>query len=242
MTATVSIGHDPEYLLGQVARGGENYYLQAIEVEGEPPGVWLGRGAAELGLTGEVDPDVMREMYTHLTDPRRIDQVRTVTDARIKEWRAAHPEVDGRSKEFREAKARIRQEVRAEYRMGTAPRDYTTSTERNVAEAIQKLGPNATPEQKKKTEMGIRLNAPATRKFFDTTYSVAKSVSLLHAGYQASAIQLREAGDVAGAEAMEAKAQAVLKHVRAGNQAMIDYLQEHAGYVREGRSGHKDAT
>ncbi|MEU3574658.1 AAA family ATPase, partial [Kitasatospora sp. NPDC036755] len=152
------------------------------------------------------------------------------------------PGVDGRSKKFRAAKEKIREEVRAEFRMGSAPRDYSVSTERKVAEAVEKLGPNATPEQKKKAEMGVRLGAPATRKFFDTTYSVAKSVSLLHAGYQASAIQLREAGDVAGAEAMEEKAAAVLKHVRAGNQAMIDYLQEHAGYVREGRSGHKDAT
>ncbi|MQS17952.1 relaxase domain-containing protein [Streptomyces kaniharaensis] len=239
MTATVSTGHDPEYLLGQVATGAENYYLKAIEISGEPPGVWLGDGAAELGLTGEVDPDVMREMYTHLTDPRFIDEARRVTDARIQEWRAAHPEVDGRSKEFREAKARIQAEVRAEYRMGTAIRDFTPSTEREIAKKIAELGPDATPEAKKKAEMAVRLNAPATRRFHDLTVSVSKSTSLLHAGYQASAIQLREAGDIAGAEAMEAKAAKVLDAVRLGNQAALDYMQKHAGYAREGRTGHK---
>ncbi len=39
-----------EYYLGTVARGAEEYYTHS----GEAPGVWLGGGAATLGLSGEV--------------------------------------------------------------------------------------------------------------------------------------------------------------------------------------------
>ena len=42
-----------EYLLRQVAQGVEDYYVGS----GEAPGVWQGRLAAELGLTGVVDAD-----------------------------------------------------------------------------------------------------------------------------------------------------------------------------------------
>jgi hypothetical protein len=38
------------YYVDQVARGAEDYYAAG----GEAPGYWLGAGAAELGLCGEV--------------------------------------------------------------------------------------------------------------------------------------------------------------------------------------------
>ncbi len=37
---------------------------------GEPPGLWFGRGAEALGLVGEVDPTIMKALYTHGLDPR----------------------------------------------------------------------------------------------------------------------------------------------------------------------------
>ena len=51
---TLKTGFDVDYYLDQV---GADYYLTAA---GEPPGVWMGTGAAGLGLTGEVDPETMR--------------------------------------------------------------------------------------------------------------------------------------------------------------------------------------
>ena len=36
----------------------------------EPPGIWYGRGAEALGLVGEVDPLMMKALYTHGLDPR----------------------------------------------------------------------------------------------------------------------------------------------------------------------------
>jgi hypothetical protein len=59
---TIATGFDVDYYLDQV---GADYYLNAA---GEPPGVWAGTAAPGLGLTGKVDPDVMRA-YHHDTAP-----------------------------------------------------------------------------------------------------------------------------------------------------------------------------
>jgi conjugative relaxase-like TrwC/TraI family protein len=65
---SVSAGHDTGYLTGEVATGREAYYTGAVAA-GEPPGLWYGAGAAALGLTGEVDADLMEALYSHLLDP-----------------------------------------------------------------------------------------------------------------------------------------------------------------------------
>ena len=49
---------DAEYLLRQVARGVEDYYMGS----GEAPGVWQGGLAAEIGLSGVVEADQLRAL------------------------------------------------------------------------------------------------------------------------------------------------------------------------------------
>jgi conjugative relaxase-like TrwC/TraI family protein len=66
---SVWAGTDPRYLLDQVAKGREGYYVDAV-VAGEPPGHWFGAGAQTLGLRGEVSADLMEAIYTHGLDPR----------------------------------------------------------------------------------------------------------------------------------------------------------------------------
>jgi hypothetical protein len=51
-----------------VAAGMESYYTDAV-TEGEPPGIWLGAGAAELGLAGEVDAEMMHVLYGEFVNP-----------------------------------------------------------------------------------------------------------------------------------------------------------------------------
>ena len=54
-------GYDTAYLTDAVGDGqGADYYTGAA---GEPPGYWQGAGAAALGLTGQVDAEVMRALY-----------------------------------------------------------------------------------------------------------------------------------------------------------------------------------
>ncbi len=66
---TVAKGYDTDYLTDTVAKGREGYYTGAVAT-GEPPGLWHGAGAEALGLTGEVDAEVMKALYTHGLDPR----------------------------------------------------------------------------------------------------------------------------------------------------------------------------
>ncbi|HEY0390805.1 MAG TPA: MobF family relaxase [Solirubrobacterales bacterium] len=58
--------------IGKLGKGQENYYLEKVAEgaedyysgEGEEPGQWMGDAAAELGLSGEVDPDQLVAMLT----------------------------------------------------------------------------------------------------------------------------------------------------------------------------------
>jgi conjugative relaxase-like TrwC/TraI family protein len=54
------------YYLGRVASGIEDYYTGA----GEAPGQWIGAGAAELGLEGQVESADLRSITEGATDPR----------------------------------------------------------------------------------------------------------------------------------------------------------------------------
>lgn len=67
---SISSGYGTGYLTDAVAGGREGYYVAATEVSGEPAGVWYGRGAEFLGLTGEVDPVLLEAVYSRLLDPR----------------------------------------------------------------------------------------------------------------------------------------------------------------------------
>jgi conjugative relaxase-like TrwC/TraI family protein len=62
-------GYDVGYLTNQVGTGRENYYLSAVAEGGEPPGFWAGKGAADLGLQGQVDPETMRNLYHNSITP-----------------------------------------------------------------------------------------------------------------------------------------------------------------------------
>src|SRR5205823_951710 len=69
MVLSISTGHSSDYLTRQVAAGRESYYTGAVAA-GEPPGVWSGRGAELLGLSGQVDAQDMTAVYEHRIDPR----------------------------------------------------------------------------------------------------------------------------------------------------------------------------
>jgi conjugative relaxase-like TrwC/TraI family protein len=56
-----------QYYLDTVARGIEEYYTGAKEA----PGVWVGSGAARLGLSGEVDAEVLGRVLEHV-DPSGV--------------------------------------------------------------------------------------------------------------------------------------------------------------------------
>jgi hypothetical protein len=75
--------------------GAMSYYTAA----GEPPGQWAGKGAAALGLAGQVDPAVIGRLYQHGIGPggellvkRRQSRVAGEREAAaVAAYRAAHP-------------------------------------------------------------------------------------------------------------------------------------------------------
>src|SRR3954471_24155085 len=53
----------------QQDRAGSSNYYTAGQRHGEPPGLWWGRGAALLGLSGEVREETMERLYGALEHP-----------------------------------------------------------------------------------------------------------------------------------------------------------------------------
>jgi hypothetical protein len=79
--------------------GAMSYYTAS----GEPPGQWAGKGAAALGLTGQVDPAVIGRLYQHgigpggelLIKPRRSRAPGEREQAAAAAYLAAHPYATG---------------------------------------------------------------------------------------------------------------------------------------------------
>ncbi|GAA2870951.1 hypothetical protein GCM10010472_30370 [Pseudonocardia halophobica] len=200
---TVSSGYSPEYLLKEVATGRENYYTGAV-TEGEPPGRWWGRGAAQLGLTGLVDAQDMRAVFERFLDPRedgfrdpdRWDEVAT---------------------------------------LGHTGRKFKTEDE--LYSAAVEREPNASAERRAELRVEAGKQVRQNVAFLDVTFSVQKSVTLLHTAFEAEEQKARTAGDTATAQAWGRFRTVVEDAIWAGSNAALDYLAEKAGYSRVGHHG-----
>ncbi len=97
--------------------------------------------------------------------------------------------------------------------------------------------PDATAERREEIRArGLRdLRAPV--HFFDLTFTVPKSVSVLHAAYQHQAQAARAAGDEEAAAGWAAKADTVIECVRSANAVMLAEAQRTCGYTRSGAGG-----
>jgi hypothetical protein len=66
---TLHAGHDVAYFTSGQGRGGCAGAMSYYTAAGEPPGEWTGKGAAALGLNGQVDPGVIGRLYQHNIGP-----------------------------------------------------------------------------------------------------------------------------------------------------------------------------
>ena len=74
--------------------GAMSYYTAA----GEPPGEWAGKGAAALGLSGPVDPDVIERLYQDNIGPGgellvKRRQSKAAASAKPPRWRRTCPRI-----------------------------------------------------------------------------------------------------------------------------------------------------
>ncbi|MFJ8957341.1 MobF family relaxase [Streptomyces sp. NPDC102381] len=228
---SISAGSDPGYLTKEVSAGAEHYYLRSIELQGEPPGYWLGDGIEDLGLSGQIDNEVFTDLFTDFVDPRKRDEMY----ARL----AAIPHEEGS-----EAYAKAEKQIRKECRLGDAPRNYEKAyekrLEKNLAAAVAQVpGGVLSPERVKAIEISTRKESPSATHYYDLTFSAPKSWSVAHAALQVKAAEAREAGDQEGAERFAKQADQLWDCWKSGVQAGIEHMQEEAGYTRKGHHGQK---
>jgi conjugative relaxase-like TrwC/TraI family protein len=200
---SISAGHAVDYLTGQVASGRENYYTGAVAT-GEPPGVWSGRGAELLGLSGLVEAQDMTALYEHRLDPR---------DERFQhpaEWGAAPT-------------------------LGGPLRRYLTAEE--AYERMLAAEPDASGERREQLRLNAERSVRSNVRFLDVTFSAPKSVTVLAVAFERQHADALAAGDDETAAAWAAHRDAVEAAVLAGNAAMLEYLQDVAGYSRVGHHG-----
>ena len=140
---SIHAGYDISYLTDAVGEGGTDYYLSAAGQHGEPPGFWMGKGAAALGLSGEVDAKVMRALYHHEVAPdgspletpgarASYERQRETLDDRIEAEVAAKVAELGAFPTEREIRE-IRLTVRAGQRNSVPFFDHTLSLEKSVS-------------------------------------------------------------------------------------------------------------
>ncbi|MFI5960464.1 MobF family relaxase [Cryptosporangium sp. NPDC051539] len=120
-------------------------------------------------------------------------------------------------------------------KLGHTGRSYKTAEE--IYAGLLDREPDASPERRE------QLRAEASGKerknvgFHDATFSVQKSITVLHAAFEREEVQARNAGDNEAANAWQVYRVAVEEAMWAGNQASLDYLAKTAGYTRTGHHG-----
>ncbi|MFI6541438.1 MobF family relaxase [Nonomuraea sp. NPDC050547] len=204
---SIARGYDPGYLTRSVGQGAENYYLSAVAEHGEPPGVWWGEGARVLGL----EPG-------------------SVVQAPVMEKLYTHF-LDPRDPDF------LNQDVPDVEKAYLGRRAGNYKSADDLFEMKLAAEPEATEERRQELWIESQKDGRGAVRFFDLTFSPTKSVSLLHAGLQASAVSARAAGNIEQADAYERAAGAVWEAVMAGASASLNYAREHAGAARAGYHG-----
>jgi hypothetical protein len=121
--------------------------------------------------------------------------------------------------------------------LGRPPRQYQDAEQ--IYQAMAAAEPEATAERRAQLRIEAKTQARAAVYFFDATFSVSKSISLLHASALANAVQAAEQGDLEGAAYWQDAAEQVWAAIAAGDAAAMTYLQDEAGYTRAGYHGRR---
>ncbi|GAA4929254.1 conjugative relaxase-like TrwC/TraI family protein [Actinomycetospora succinea] len=186
---------------------GRENYYTGAVAEGEPPGRWWGAGAESLGLMGEVDAQDMTAIYSRFLDPR--------------------------AEGFRDPSRW--DELGETATLGHAGRAYK-SAEQLYAVALERE-PDASAKRRDELRVEASKAVRQNVAFLDLTFSVQKSVTLLHTAFEAEEVKAREAGLDDEAAEWGRMRETVERAIWRGNEAALSYLQEHAGYARVGHHG-----
>ena len=101
--------------------------------------------------------------------------------------------------------------------------------------------PGATADERMRllAEARAEYAGPVGVQYFDTTFSVDKTISLAHASALASAVEAKNAGDAAGAARWEARASGIWAEIEKSVRLYVAHMQGEAGFVRTGHHGRR---
>ena len=120
-------------------------------------------------------------------------------------------------------------------RLGRAPQQFRPAAE--IFAELAALEPEATAERRAQLMIEAKSQVRMPVQYFDVTFSVSKSITLLHASAMANAAKAAVEGDQNATAYWEQAAQDVWACIQVGNQAALEYLQREAGYTRSGYHG-----
>jgi len=123
--------------------------------------------------------------------------------------------------------------------LGSPPR--TNAELAAIYQAKLAAQPGATADERMRllTEARTEYEGPVGVQYFDTTFSVDKTISLAHASALASAVEARQAGDVQAAGQWEARAAGIWAEIEQSVRLYVRHMQGEAGYVRTGHHGRR---
>ncbi len=101
--------------------------------------------------------------------------------------------------------------------------------------------PGATADERLRllTEARSEYEGPVGVHYFDTTFSLDKTISLAHASALASAIEAKQAGDLRLAAEWEERAAGIWAEIEKSVRLYIGYMQQETGFVRTGHHGRR---
>jgi conjugative relaxase-like TrwC/TraI family protein len=101
--------------------------------------------------------------------------------------------------------------------------------------------PGATADERMRllAEARAEYEGPVGVQYFDTTFSVDKTISLAHASALASAREAKESGDLTAAAEWEARAAGIWAEIEKSVRLYVQHMQGHAAHVRTGHHGRR---
>ncbi len=120
-------------------------------------------------------------------------------------------------------------------RLGRAPQQFRSAEA--IYTTLLALEPEATAERRAELLIEAKSQVRTPVQYFDATFSVSKSITLLHASAMANAAKAASQGDLEAAAYWQQSADDVWECIQSGNRAALEYLQREAGYTRSGYHG-----
>lgn len=120
-------------------------------------------------------------------------------------------------------------------RLGRPPAQHRTAVE--IEAEMLAAEQSAGPERREEVRFAAARRVRKAVSFVDLTFSVQKSVTLMHTAFAAQEVAAQKAGNADEAAGWSEYRRAVEEAIWAGNRAMLDFMAEHAGYARVGHHG-----